>query len=135
MRLLPRDTSFFDHFEEQGRKTVEGCRAFLALIDDPANAVAHAKKIKQFEEECDSITHRVVESLHKTQASAKRMSTADAGQSVRYSAVFLTASGACSRLGSRSAAGRGRRAAGPTSRGHRQVPAKRPGPTPVLRAG
>jgi predicted phosphate transport protein (TIGR00153 family) len=66
MRLLPRDTSFFDHFEEQGRKTVEGCRAFLALIDDPANAVAHAKKVKQFEEDCDAITHRVVESLHKT---------------------------------------------------------------------
>ena len=66
MRLLPRDTSFFDHFEEQGKKTVEGCRAFLALIDDPVNAVAHAKNVKKFEEDCDSITHRVVESLHKT---------------------------------------------------------------------
>jgi len=66
MRLLPRDTSFFDHFEEQGKKTVDGCRAFLALIEDPANAVLHAKKVKAFEEECDAITHRVVESLHKT---------------------------------------------------------------------
>lgn len=66
MGLLPRDTSFFDHFEEQGRKTVDGCRAFIALIDDPVNAVEHAKKIKVIEEECDAITHRVVESLHKT---------------------------------------------------------------------
>ena len=29
MRLLPHDASFFAHFEHQGKKTVEGCRAFL----------------------------------------------------------------------------------------------------------
>jgi predicted phosphate transport protein (TIGR00153 family) len=65
MRLLPRETSFFDDFEEQGRRTVEGCRAFLALAEDPSNSVARARDIKAFEEQCDSITHRVVEKLHK----------------------------------------------------------------------
>jgi predicted phosphate transport protein (TIGR00153 family) len=66
MGLLPRDTSFFDAFEQQGRKTVEGCQAFLTLTEDLARASVHAKAIKVIEEECDSITHRVVESLHKT---------------------------------------------------------------------
>jgi uncharacterized protein len=66
MGLLPRDTSFFDHFEQQGKKTVEGCRAFVELVDDPGNAPRYAKAIKIIEEECDSITHRVVEKLHKT---------------------------------------------------------------------
>lgn len=66
MRLLPRDVSFFDYFEEQGKKTVEGCRAFLSLSEDFGNAAAMARDIKAIEEQCDSITHRVVESLHKT---------------------------------------------------------------------
>src|SRR5436190_4955287 len=65
MRLLPRETSFFDDFEEQGRRTVEGCRAFLALAEDPTNSVARGRDIKAFEEQCDAITHRVVEKLHK----------------------------------------------------------------------
>jgi uncharacterized protein len=66
MRLLPRETSFFDHFEQLGAKTVEGCRAFLELVEDPSKMAAKAKQIKAIEEECDSITHRVVENLHKT---------------------------------------------------------------------
>jgi uncharacterized protein len=65
MRLLPRETSFFDYFEQQGQKTVEGCRAFLALVEDPADVMARARQIKVIEEQCDSITHRVVESLHR----------------------------------------------------------------------
>jgi uncharacterized protein len=66
MRLLPRETSYFDRFEEQGRKTVEGCVAFLDLVDHLPDAPARAKVIKQIEEDCDAITHAVVASLHKT---------------------------------------------------------------------
>jgi len=66
MRLLPRDTSFFDYFEQQGAKTVEGCRAFLTLAEHPENVEVRSREIKVIEEECDTITHKVVESLHKT---------------------------------------------------------------------
>ena len=65
MGLLPRDPSFFDDFEKQGRKTVDGCRAFLAMTEGVGSPASKAKEIKAFEEECDSITHRVVEKLHK----------------------------------------------------------------------
>src|SRR3954447_18045563 len=66
MRFLPRETSYFDQFEQEGRKTVEGCRAFLDLVDNLADAPARCRAIKQIEEECDAITHAVVASLHKT---------------------------------------------------------------------
>ena len=66
MRLLPNDRSFFQFFEQQGKKTVEGCRALLAMIEDPSDLESQAQRVTQFEQECDEITHAVVESLHKT---------------------------------------------------------------------
>jgi len=66
MRLLPHDASFFAHFEQQGKKTVEGCRAFLEMVEQPGDLERRAERVKQIEHECDEITHAVVESLHKT---------------------------------------------------------------------
>lgn len=66
MRLLPRDESFFDEFEKQGRKTVEGCKAFLTLVESATDIEAQAKKISDIEHECDRITHTVVAKLHTT---------------------------------------------------------------------
>jgi uncharacterized protein len=66
MRLLPHDASFFEHFEQQGKKTVEGCRAFLAMVENPTGLDAHAQRVKQIEHECDEITHAVVAGLHRT---------------------------------------------------------------------
>jgi hypothetical protein len=66
MRLLPHDASFFTQFEHQGQKTVEGCLAFLAMIENPTNLEAQAERVKQIEHECDEITHAVVEGLHRT---------------------------------------------------------------------
>jgi predicted phosphate transport protein (TIGR00153 family) len=66
MRLLPHDASFFAQFEQQGKKTVEGCRAFLEMVEQPGNMERRAERVKQIEHECDEITHAVVESLHKT---------------------------------------------------------------------
>jgi len=66
MRLLPHDASFFAHFENQGKKTVEGCRAFLEMAEQPGNLESRAERVKQIEHECDEITHAVVEGLHKT---------------------------------------------------------------------
>ena len=66
MRLLPHDASFFEHFEQQGKKTVEGCRAFLDMVENPTDLESRAERVKQIEHECDEITHAVVEGLHKT---------------------------------------------------------------------
>jgi predicted phosphate transport protein (TIGR00153 family) len=66
MRFLPHDTSFFVLFEQQGKKTVEGCRALLEMIEHPSDLESQAERVKQMEHECDEITHAVVEGLHKT---------------------------------------------------------------------
>jgi len=66
MRLLPNDKSFFQLFEQQGQKTVEGCKALLAIIENPRDLEAQAERVIHIEHECDDITHAVVESLHKT---------------------------------------------------------------------
>jgi predicted phosphate transport protein (TIGR00153 family) len=66
MRLLPHDASFFSYFEQQGQKTVEGCRAFLEMVENPVDLERRAERVKQIEHECDEITHAVVAGLHKT---------------------------------------------------------------------
>jgi uncharacterized protein len=65
-RLLPRETSFFDFFEQHATLTVEGIKEFMSLVSTGANIPAKAKRIKEIEHETDTITHRCVEALHKT---------------------------------------------------------------------
>ena len=66
MRFLPKEESFFDQFENHGRRTVDGCRALLELVTAPGDMVAQAKAISEIEHDCDRTTHAVVAQLHKT---------------------------------------------------------------------
>ncbi len=65
-RLLPKETSFFDFFEEHAALTVDGTREFVSMVTSSANIEAKARRIKEIEHETDVITHRCVEALHKT---------------------------------------------------------------------
>jgi predicted phosphate transport protein (TIGR00153 family) len=65
MRLLPREESFFDDFQEHAQKTVEGCHLFAEMAQGKVPAAEACPKIKAIESECDHITHHVVERLHK----------------------------------------------------------------------
>jgi hypothetical protein len=65
-RFLPRETSFFDFFEQHAQLTVEGTRDFLSLVTTGANIEAKCRRISDIEHETDVITHRCVEALHKT---------------------------------------------------------------------
>jgi uncharacterized protein len=65
-RFLPREVSFFDLFDKHAALTVDGAREFVGMVSTAANIDAKAKRIKEIEHETDVITHRCVESLHKT---------------------------------------------------------------------
>jgi uncharacterized protein len=65
-RLLPKEVSFFDFFEEHAALTVDGSNEFLSLVTSAANIEAKAKRIKEIEHETDVITHRCLEALHTT---------------------------------------------------------------------
>ena len=67
MRLLPHDASFFAHFEHQGKKTVEGCRAFLEMVEHPTDLEC-ARRAGQADRARVRRRSRTpcVEALHKT---------------------------------------------------------------------
>ncbi len=65
-RFLPKETSFFDFFEQHAALTVEGTKEFLSLVTTSANITAKCRRISDIEHETDVITHRCVEALHKT---------------------------------------------------------------------
>lgn len=64
-RFLPKETSFFDFFEQHAALTVEGTKELLSLVTTGANIETKAKRIADIEHETDVITHRCVEALHK----------------------------------------------------------------------
>ncbi len=65
-RFLPKETSFFDFFEQHAALTVEGTKEFLSLVTTGANIEAKCRRVSDIEHETDVITHRCVEALHKT---------------------------------------------------------------------
>jgi hypothetical protein len=64
-RFLPRETSFFDFFEQHAGLTIEGTKEFLSMVTTGANIPAKCRRISDIEHETDTITHRCVEALHK----------------------------------------------------------------------
>jgi predicted phosphate transport protein (TIGR00153 family) len=65
-RFIPRETSFFDFFEQHAGLTIEGTKELLSLVTTGANIAAKCRRISDIEHETDTITHRCVEALHKT---------------------------------------------------------------------
>ncbi|HTJ44280.1 MAG TPA: DUF47 family protein [Kofleriaceae bacterium] len=65
-RLLPREESFFDFFEQHADVLVRGTAAFAKLCEPGADIPAVTKQVRELEHEADSITHKCVEALHKT---------------------------------------------------------------------
>jgi predicted phosphate transport protein (TIGR00153 family) len=65
-RFLPRETSFFDFFEQHAVLTIEGTKELLSLVTTGANIPMKCRRISDIEHETDTITHRCVEALHKT---------------------------------------------------------------------
>ena len=66
-RLFPSEGKrFFDFFEQHAQKTLEGAKLLHAMLATPNDPASQARRIKEIEHEGDVITHRAVETLHKT---------------------------------------------------------------------
>jgi predicted phosphate transport protein (TIGR00153 family) len=65
-RLLPRQTNFFDFFEQHAAITVEAGAELAKLSRDGANLDEIARRIKSLEHQADEVTHQCMETLHKT---------------------------------------------------------------------
>ncbi len=65
-RLLPREISFFNYFEQSSKLSIEVCRELNAIALNPAELVSHVDRIKEIELQADKITHECIEALHRT---------------------------------------------------------------------
>ncbi len=66
LRLIPKDESFFDLFEQMGDKVEEGAQALLELLENYTDLERRVGHILDIEHEGDDITHEVLRRLNTT---------------------------------------------------------------------
>jgi len=66
LRLLPYELGFFDLFEQHADLAIEGAKLLSAFVEDLDSPGEKARRIKEIEDEADSVTHRTIEMLRKT---------------------------------------------------------------------
>ena len=66
LRLVPREESFFDLFEEMAAKVAQGANELQALLEDYADVDRRTGRVLDIEHEGDEITHEVMRRLNTT---------------------------------------------------------------------
>ena len=66
VRLVPKDTKFFDMFVEMTANIGEGARLLKAILDDFENVEVRVKQLKALEHKGDDMTHAVLVKLNQT---------------------------------------------------------------------
>lgn len=64
--LLPRETRFFDFFEQHIKLSTAVCRELDAIALNPGELTSRANRIKEIEHDADNITHSCIDALHRT---------------------------------------------------------------------
>ena len=64
--LLPRDTSFFDLFDQLSGKVLDAARALEEMLEKWDRLEVRVREMKDLEHECDAITHRTFDKLNLT---------------------------------------------------------------------
>lgn len=66
VRLVPRDTKFYDLFEEMAKNVVDGAKLLHAILSDFQNVEARVQQLHDIEHKGDDLTHSVLVKLHQT---------------------------------------------------------------------
>ena len=64
--IIPRETGFFNLFDEAAAILVSCAETYSSLVTDYAHREEYIAKIRQFEHDCDFIVHRTLEKLDTT---------------------------------------------------------------------
>jgi hypothetical protein len=64
--FLPKETSFFNFFEQHSTLSIEACKEFNELAIRPEELALRVARIKQIEHRADDVTHKCIEALHST---------------------------------------------------------------------
>jgi uncharacterized protein len=66
VRLVPRDTKFFDMFAEMAANIAQGARLLKSILEDFQNVEVRVKELKALEHKNDEMTHAVLVKLNQT---------------------------------------------------------------------
>lgn len=66
VRLIPRDTKFFELFENMASNVTEGARVLHQILQTFENVEAGVQRIKEIEHRGDDMTHAVMTKLNQT---------------------------------------------------------------------
>ena len=66
VRLIPRETKFFDMFNDMARNLSEGARLMKSLLEDFRDVPAQVAKLKDIEHRGDDMTHSLLTKLNST---------------------------------------------------------------------
>jgi predicted phosphate transport protein (TIGR00153 family) len=66
LRLVPREESFFDLFEQMALKVEQGAQELLSLLKDYTDVDRKVGRVLDIEHEGDEVTHEVVHRLNTT---------------------------------------------------------------------
>ncbi len=64
--LIPKEEKFFKLFKEMTENIIDGAKLLKDMLDNFANPVESQRRIKDVEHKGDSITHEIIQTLHKT---------------------------------------------------------------------
>ncbi len=66
MRLIPRETKFFEMFTEMARNLIDGARLMKSLLENYQDVAAQVAKLKDIEHRGDDMMHTLLTKLNST---------------------------------------------------------------------
>jgi len=66
VRLVPRETKFFNMFAELAGNVTDGARLLLEILQDFQNLEARLQKLQEIEHRGDDMTHAIITKLNQT---------------------------------------------------------------------
>lgn len=65
-KILPKETSFFEYFEQHSRLAIDACRELNGIAANPDELSMRVNRIKEIEHQADEVTHKCIDALHRT---------------------------------------------------------------------
>ena len=66
VRIIPRETKFFDLFADVASNVTDGARLLTAILEDFNNIEVRVDKLKEIEHKGDDLTHSIMTKLNQT---------------------------------------------------------------------
>ena len=66
MRLIPRDTKFFDLFAELSGNLTDGAKLLRSILADPRDLAMRVNQVQAIEHKGDKATHAIITKLNQS---------------------------------------------------------------------